>query len=47
MSVEKFNNDAEKVEGFCHGNALNASSGSEMTLVARTRIGWMKFRESR
>ena len=46
-SVQKLKDDVENVEGFCHlRNALNASGGSEMTVVARTRIGWMRFRES-
>ena len=44
--VEKLNDDVETVEGFCYPrNALNASGGSEMTVVARTRIGWMRFQE--
>ena len=47
MSIKKFNDDEEKVEELCHGNALKASGSSEMTLVARTRIGWMNFRENR
>ena len=46
ISVERLNDDAETVEGFCYlGNAFNASGGSEMTVVVRTRIGWMRFRE--
>ena len=27
------------------GNRLNASDGSEAAVIARTRIGWVKFRE--
>ena len=27
------------------GDRLNASSGSEAAVTARTRIGWIKFRE--
>ena len=45
-SVERLNDNEETVEGFCClGNALNASGGFEMTVVARSRIGWMRFRE--
>ena len=44
MSAERLNDDVKTVEGFCYlGNALNASGGSELTVVARTRIGWMRF----
>ena len=40
MSVKRLNDDIETVDGFCYlGKALNASGGSEMTAVARTRIG--------
>ena len=45
-SLKRLNDDVENVEGFCHlRNAFNASGGSEMTVVARTKIGWMRFRE--
>ena len=31
---------------FCYlGDRLNASVGSETAVTARTRIGWMKFKE--
>ena len=34
------------VKKFYHlGNRLNASGGSEAAVTARTRIGWIKFRE--
>ena len=34
------------VKSFCYlGNTLNTSVGSEAAVTARTRIGWMKFRE--
>ena len=34
------------VKGFCYlGNRLNASGGCEVTVTARTRLGWKKFRE--
>ena len=38
-SVERLKDDVETVKRFCYlGVALNASGGSEMTVVARTRI---------
>ena len=34
------------VKSFCYlGDRLNASGGSEAAVVARTRFGWIKFRE--
>ena len=46
--LERLNDDLETVEGFCYlGNAFNASGDSEMIVIARTRIGWMRFREYR
>ena len=34
------------VKSFCYlGDRLNASGGSEAVVMARTRIGWIKFRE--
>ena len=39
MSVDRLNGDVETEEGFYLENAVNASGGSEMTVVARTRIG--------
>ena len=43
MSVERLNDDVETVEEFYLVNALNASGGSEIIVVARTRIKWMRF----
>ena len=46
MSVEILNDDVKTVERFCNfENAINTSGDSQMTLVARTRIGWMRFGE--
>ena len=40
MSVVRLNDSVETVWGFCYlQSALNASGGSEMTVVAK-RIGW-------
>ena len=34
------------MKSFCRlGDRLNASGGSEAAVTARTRIGWIKFRE--
>ena len=34
------------MKSFCYlGDRLNASGGSEVTVTARTRSGWIKFRE--
>ena len=36
----------ERVNGFCYlGDRLNASGGCESAVTARTRLGWVKFRE--
>ena len=36
----------ETVKRFCNlGNSLNASGGCKVTVTARTRVGWKKFRE--
>ena len=44
MSVERLNDDVETVETFCYlGDGLNARSGSKMTTVTSTRIGWIRF----
>ena len=44
ISVEKLNDDVKIVEEFCYlGEASNASGGLQTTVVARTRIKWMKF----
>ena len=42
----RINDNVKTVERFCKfGNALNAGGSSEMTVVARTRIERMRFRE--
>ena len=42
-----FFDQVEFVKSFCYlGDRLNASGGSEAAVTARTRIGWIKFRES-
>ena len=34
------------MKSFCYlGDRLNASSGTEAAVTARTRIGWIQFRE--
>ena len=33
------------VKSFCLGDKLNASGGNEAAVTARTRIGYIKFRE--
>ena len=44
--VKRLNDEKETVKGFCYcGNALNASSGFKMMVVARTRIRWIRFQE--
>ena len=41
-----FFDQADFVKSFCYlRNMLNASGGSEAEVTARTRIGWIKFRE--
>ena len=36
------------MKSFCYlGDILNASGGSEAAVTARTKIGWIKFRECR
>ena len=46
MTLEKLNDDVETAEKFCYlGNALNARGGSKMTIMAKIRIGWMRFRK--
>ena len=40
--------EVETVKGFCYlGDRLNASGGCEAAVIARTRVGWKKFRECR
>ena len=39
-------NQVDFVKSFCYlGDRLNASGGSEAAETARTRIGWIQFRE--
>ena len=46
MAEKRLNDDVETVKLFCYlRNPLNTSGGSETSVVARTRIGWMRFRE--
>ena len=46
MKQEVMCDEVETVKGFCyHGNRLNASGGCEFAVIARTRVGWKKFRE--
>ena len=41
-----FFDQVDFVKSFCYlGDRLNASGGSEAAVTARTRIGWIKFRE--
>ena len=41
-----FFDQVDFVKSFCYlGDRLNASGGSEAAITARTRIGWIKFRE--
>ena len=41
-----FFDQVDLVKSFCHlGDRLNASGGSKAAVTARTRIGWIKFRE--
>ena len=42
--MERLNEDIETVKQFCYfRNTFNASGAFEMTIVARTRIRWMRF----
>ena len=44
--VEELCEEVETVRGFCYlGDRVNASGGCEAAVTARTRIGWVKFRE--
>ena len=41
-----FFDQVDFIKGFCYfGDRLNAGGGSEAAVTARTRIGWIKFRE--
>ena len=44
--TEELGGGVETVDGFCYlGDRLNASGGCEVAVTARTRLGWIKFRE--
>ena len=44
--VEEFCEEVETVKSFCDlGDRVNASGGCEAAVTARTRIGWVKFKE--
>ena len=46
--VKELCEEVETVRGFCYlGDRVNASGGCEAAVTARTRIGWVKFRECR
>ena len=41
-----FFDQVDFVKSFCYlGDKLNVSGGSELAVTARTRIGWIKFKE--
>ena len=45
-SILKLCGEVETVYGFCYfGDWQNASGGSEVTVTAKVRIGWVSFRE--
>ena len=38
--------EVERVRAFCYlGDRVNVSSGCEVAVTARARIGWVKFKE--
>ena len=44
--VEELCEEVETVKSFCYlGDRVNASGGCEAAVTARTRIGWVKFKE--
>ena len=44
--VEELCEEVKTVRGFCYlGDRVNASGGCEAAVIARARIGWVKFRE--
>jgi len=44
--IDKLHYNVMTVGTFCYlGDRMNASGGCEAAVIARTRIGWMKFRE--
>ena len=45
-SIKKLCDEVQTVNGFCYlGVRLNASGGYEVAVMARVRIGWVRFRE--
>ena len=46
--MEVLCDEVKTVKGFCYlGDRLNASGGCETAVIARVRLGWLKFRECR
>ena len=46
--IKKLCDEVETVNGFCYlGDRPNASGGCEASVIARVRIGWVKFRKYR
>ena len=46
VATEKLCDDVETVKDFCNlGDRLNTGGGSKAVVTARTKIGWVKFRE--
>jgi len=44
--IDKLCDEVMTVGAFCYlGDRMNASGGCEAAVTARTRIGWLKFRE--
>ena len=44
--IEKLCDEVKTVNGFCYlGDRLNSSSGCEVAVTARVRIGWVRLRE--
>ena len=45
-SIEKLWDEVETVNGFCYlGDKANFSGGYKAAVIARARIGWVRFRE--
>ena len=45
-SIKKLLDEVKTAKAFSYlGDKLNASSGCEMAVTARARIGWMRFRK--
>ena len=44
--MEELCEEVEAVRGFCYlGDRVNASGGCKAAVIARARIGWVKFKE--